>query len=236
MSHRHGSPGNAFGRRLFGDRVRLLLALVVLAAFIVVLGVAGLGGLVRAAETGDDRLALDLVLTVTGELPVHELALEADAGLADLARALAALSATPLPPGSALPVSPVADTAAWSQARALDVDVFTELEAAPGHTLRVLTVELENLDERTHRLPHAVADDPMAAFDEADALLLQATGVDARGRRHPAAAVLCGEQARLVPGGRLPCRLVWQVPDGLELQAVELVVPARLQLPVREEE
>ena len=174
---------------------------------------------------------------MTGELPVHELALEADAGLADLAQALATLSATPLPPGSALPVAPVADTAAWSQARALDVDIFTELEASPGHTLRVLTIEVENLDDRTHRLPHAVADDPMTVFGrEADALLLQATGVDGRGRRHPAAAVLCGEQARLVPGGRLPCQLAWQMPYGLELKAVELVVPARLQLPVGEAE
>ena len=230
MSHRHSPPENTF--RLPGDLVRLLLA-----AFIVVLGLAVLTNLVRAEETAADRLALKLALTVTGELPVHELELEADTGLADLARALAALSATPLPPDSALLVAPVADTAAWSTARLLDIDVFTELEAVPGHTLQVLTIELENRDDRPHRLPHAVAGDPMAVFDrEADVLLLQAEGLDDRGRRHPAAAVLCGDQARLAPGGRLPCRLAWQVPDGLELKAVELVVPARLQLLVGEEE
>ena len=186
----------------------------------------------RGQAAASRPVPLQLSLELTGVLP-EELELEAEVQLADVVRALAALTTVPLPPDSALPVAPVADTAAWSTARALDVDFFTEITPAPGHTLRVLTIELENLDHRTWDLPHAVADDPMAAFDrEADRLPLQAVAMDRRGRPHPAAAVLCGAQARLVPGGRLPCRLVWQVPDGLELAAVELVVPARLRLPV----
>ena len=189
-------------------------------------------GLAAASEPAPLRLSLEL----TGALP-EALELEQDVRLADLARALAALAAEPLPPDSALPVVPLADTAAWSTARSLEIDFFTGIEPAPGHTLQVLTVELENRDDRTWDLPHAATDDPLAAFDrDADRLPLQAVAVDRRGRPHPAAAVLCGEQARLVPGGRLPCRLVWQVPDGLELAAVELVVPARLQLPVAEAE
>ena len=196
---------------------------------------AGLLGAPPAAAHGASDPALRLDLSIAGALPVLEL--EDDVRLEDLVRALAALAAVPLPPDSALPVAPAADTAAWSTARSLDVDFFTELEPAPGHALRILTIELENLDHRTWDLPHAVADDPMAAFArEADSLPLQAVAVDRRGRPHPAAAVLCGPQARLVPGGRLPCRLVWQVPDGIELAAVELVVPARLQLPVGEAE
>ena len=189
-------------------------------------------GLAAASEPVPLRLSLEL----TGALP-ESLELEEDVRLADLVRALAALAAEPLPPDSALPVAPVADTAAWSTVRSLDVDFFTEIAPAPGHTLRVLTIELENLDDHTWNLPHAAADDPLAAFDrEADSLPLQAVAVDRRGRPHPAAAVLCGARARLVPGGRLPCRLVWQVPDGLELAAVELVVPARLRLPIGEAE
>ena len=219
-------------------KYRPLIVLAALAVLTVVVAAFRIPAMVRAAEAGvAGPLALNLALTVAGELPVHELELEADAGLEDLVRALAALAAVPLPPGSALPVAPVAATGAWSTVGSLNVDLFTDLEANPGHVLQVLMVELENRDDRTHALPHVVADDPMAAFDrDADRLDLQAVGLDGRGRRHPAAAVLCGEQARLVPGGRLPCRLVWQVPDGLELAAVELVVPARLQLPVGEAE
>lgn len=171
-----------------------------------------------------------LKLSLEGILPA-DLELEADAQLGDVARALAALAAVPLPPGAGLPVAPDLATARWSAETRVPVDLFTELEAAPGHVLRVLTVELENFDDRAHALPHAATDDPFAAFEDAEDLLsLRVVGLDARGRRYPTAAVLCGGDILLLPGGRLPCRMVWQLPAAVELAAVELDLPARLHI------
>ena len=212
------------------------MAVALLAAIGCAIGLAAVAFVQEAsahtpATTTDKPLTLELALSVAGELPIHELELDEDVSLDELVRALAILASVPLPPGSSLPVVPVADTATLSTARSLEIDIFTDLEAAPGHVLRILTVDLENRDNRTHALPHALANDPMAAFDrDNDLLHLQAEGLDEQGRVHPTAAVLCGENARLVPGGALPCRFVWQLPDNLELAAVELVLPARLQL------
>ena len=183
-----------------------------------------------ACPPSPEPLELKLALSLEGILP-EDLELEADAQLGDVARALAALAAMPLPPSSALPVAPDLETARWSTESRVPVDLWTELEARPGHVLRVLTVEFENFDDRAHALPHAATDDPFAAFEDGDEILpLRVVGLDARGRRHPTAAVLCGGDALLLPGGVLPCRFVWQLPTAVELAAVELDLPARLQL------
>lgn len=185
-------------------------------------------GLVWTA-TGDPARAQPqpaLTLTLSGAA-LGDVALEEPITLARLARALALLGQTPLPPATRLPLRAELDQAVWSTPASVPVDVFTDLAASPGQRLHVLTLPLTNLDTAPRFLPQAGPQDAFAWAREEDVSVLHAVGLDAAGRRFPVVAVLCGEAA-VMPGAARACRLVWELPPDVALAAVELELPARL--------
>jgi len=197
------------------------LAAGLLCGLLLILGVGtSTGRPARAAA------APALTLTLSGAA-LGDVALEEPITLARLARALALLGQTPLPPATRLPLQAELDQAVWSTPASVPVDVFTDLEAAPGQRLHVLTLPLTNRDTAPRFLPQVGAQDAFAWARAEDVSVLHAVGLDAAGRRFPVVAVLCGEAA-VMPGAARPCRLVWELPPGVALAAVELELPARL--------
>ena len=182
----------------------------------------------RAAEAdASATYTLSGELTLAGTEPLA-LAVAEDLTLPQLARALAVLTAQPLPPQSALPLQPDWAQGVWSTASQIEVSLFTTLEPGPGQELRVLTLPFTNQDTVPHTLPQVALQDELAFMGQEDVILLKVTGRDAQDREYPAVAVLCGDTA-LMPGAARACQLVWEVPAAVELAAVELVLPARLQ-------
>ena len=182
----------------------------------------------RAAEL-DPPAAFTLrgELTLAGSAPLT-LTVSEDLTLPQLARALAVLTAQPLPAGSALPLQPDWAQATWSTATQIEVSLFTTLEPGSGQELRVLTLPFTNQDTVPHTLPQVARQDELAFMGQEDVTGLGVVGLDALGRQYPAVAVLCGE-ADLMPAAARACQLVWEVPAAVELAAVELELPARLQ-------
>ena len=172
----------------------------------------------------------ELTLTLSGAV-LADVTLEEPVSLRHLARALALLDQTPLPAGTLLPVQPEMTDAVWATASSVTVDVFTDIEAAPGYTLQTLQVNLRNHDTRAHTLPQRHQAGLVAGFAE-DILPLTVWGLDGAGRAFPTVAVLCGRNTQLLPGAVRPCTFVWELPAGLVLQAVMVEVPARLHLTV----
>ena len=176
------------------------------------------------------RAGSELTLTLSGAV-LADVTLEEPVSLRQLARALALLAQTPLPAGTLLPVQPEMTDAVWATVSSVTVDLFTDIEAAPGYTLQTLQVNLRNHDVQAHTLPQRHQAGLVAGF-EADILPLTVWGLDGAGRAFPTVAVLCGRNTQLLPGAVRPCTFVWELPAGLALQAVVVEVPARLHLAV----
>ena len=215
--------------RMFSLSLPVLCTLAVLASLVWVSGLTS-ARLVYAAAESDDQ---ELTLTLSGAL-LNEVTLETPVSLRQLARTLALLSQTPLPEATQLPVQPELEDARWASPSSVTVNVFTDIEAAPGYTLQTLQAHLRNHDTRAHTLPQRHQHGLMAGFDE-DILPLTVWGLDGEGRQFPTVAVLCGENTQLLPGAVRPCTFVWELPADLTLQAVVVEVPARLQLAVETE-
>ena len=192
------------------------------------------GRALRAAEL-DPPAAFTLrgELTLAGSAPLT-LTVAEDLTLPQLARALAVLTAQPLPAGSALPLQPDWAQAVWSTATQIEVSLFTTLEPGSGQELRVLTLPFTNQDTVPHTLPQVALQDELAFMGQEDVTGLEVVGLDAQGREYPAVALLCGE-TDLMPGAVRACQLVWEVPAAVALAAVELELPARLQYQVSAE-
>ena len=189
------------------------------------------GQILRAAELDPPAtFILSGELTLAGSEPLT-LTVAEDLTLPQLARALAVLTAQPLPAGSALPLQPDWAQAVWSTATEIEVSLFTTLKPGSGQELRVLTLPFTNQDTVPHTLPQVALQDELAFMGQEDVTGLEVVGLDALGRVYPAVAVLCGE-ADLMPGAARACQLVWEVPAAVELAAVELELPARLQYQV----